>query len=137
MGSTRALTQRTFKRMRALCAAKMRIFDFRKRKKRLDIFAKNGQHLTVTSRLSHSESEFVPSFVGVVGVEISFRTKVEIKFSSPAPTTQGYTTVDMSFSFPLARHSQNFSSPFGSAYGLPFVALRPSSHKLSLMVHAQ
>jgi hypothetical protein len=80
--------------MRALCAAKMRIFDFRERKKRLDIFAKNGQHLTVTNRLSHTESEFMPSFVGVVGVvgvEISFRTKVEIKFSSPAPTTQGYT----------------------------------------------
>jgi hypothetical protein len=123
--------------MRALCAAKMRIFDFREQKKSLDIFAKNGQHMTVTNRLSHSESEFVPSFVGVVGVEISFRTKVEIKFSSPAPTTQGYTNHGYVHFVPFARHSQIFSSPFGSAYGLPFVALRPSSHKLSQMVHAQ
>jgi hypothetical protein len=88
----------------------------------------------VTDRISHSESEFVSSFVGV---EISFRTKVEIKFSSPASTTQRYTTVDMSFLFPLARHSQIFSSPLGSAYGLPLAALRPSSHKLSPMVDAQ
>jgi hypothetical protein len=52
-GHSLPLSRLTLKRTAALYGAEMRIFDFRERKKKgLDIFAKNGQHMPINLFLS-------------------------------------------------------------------------------------